>query len=208
MKKTMLGILVGAAALAHAPPEASAAMIVDSDRNFFSTRFAVFAEPDGGQALAQSFTLDADFELDSLSVYAKGDAASLYIVEALAPSLTRGDMIWSTDFSASAFDWQTFSLDGLTLAAGEYFLVMESDSPITGGVEWVSSTSTSRVNLGSMFNTPFETGDFAASSPEVVENKSNALTLRISGAEVVIPAPGAATMAGVFGLAALRRRRR
>jgi len=114
MKKTMFGILVGAAALAHAPPEASAAMIVDSDRNFFSTRFAVFAEPDSGQALAQSFTLDADFELDSLSVYAKGDAASIYIVEALAPSLTRADMIWSTDFSAGAFDWQTFNLEGLT----------------------------------------------------------------------------------------------
>lgn len=207
MKTGTFGLLGGITALAIGPPVASGATIVDSNWNLFSPQYSVYAATSGGQALAQRFVLDADYSLDSLSIYAKSPASRLYLVHELDPSATRADVIWSVDFTASSLGWHAFDLDGLLLGAGDYHLVMETDKPIVEASTWVGATSGGRVNLGDVATTTYEAGEFAASN-SFTELSGKSLTLRVTGEEAVIPAPGAGVMAGLLGLSAVRRRRR
>jgi len=207
MRIGTLGLLGGITALALGPPVASGATIVDSNWNLFSPQYSVYSAVSGGQALAQRFVLNADFSLDTLSIYAKSPGSRVYIVDALDPSATRADVIWSVDFTASTLGWHAFDLEDLLLGAGDYHLVMETDKPIIEASTWAGATSGGRVNLGDLATTTYEAGQFAASN-SFTELTGESLTLRLTGEEAVIPAPGAGLMAGLLGLSAVRRRRR
>lgn len=207
MKTGICGLLACAGALALGPPAAQAEMVVNSNWNLFSANYSVYAQSQGGQALAQQFTLAGNYSLDSLSFYGKSESARLYIVDSLSPTAVRGDVLWSVDFSNTATGWHTLGLGGLTLGAGNYYLVMETDLGVTKAGTWAQATSGGRVGLGDIRTTTYEAGQFAASHDfTVLTGKS--LTLRISGEEAIVPAPGAVTVAGLCGLAAARRRRR
>lgn len=208
MKIGTCGLLAVAGGLALGPPNASAATsVVDSNWNLFSSNFSVYAQTSGGQALSQAFTLDEGFTLDTLSFYGKSESARLYIINGLSPTKTRSDVFWSVDFSDSTLGWHTLSLDGLTLGAGEYYLVMESDLGAAKAGTWARAVNSGRVGLGDLGTTTYEAGQFAASQAFTTMEGAS-LTLRITGEEASVPAPGGAALAGLCGLAALRRRRR
>ncbi|MFG0275837.1 MAG: MYXO-CTERM sorting domain-containing protein [Phycisphaerales bacterium] len=207
MKIGICGLLACAGALALGPPAASADVLVNSNWNLFSANYSVYAQAAGGQALAQQFTLAGNFSLDSMSFYGASEASRLYIVDELSPTAVRGDVLWSIDFSSTTLGWQSFAMDGLTLSAGDYYLVMETDLGIVKAGTWAQATNGGRVGLGDIRTTTYEAGQFAASN-EFTPLQGRSLTLRISGEELEIPAPGALTVAGFCGLAAVRRRRR
>lgn len=199
-------VCAGVIAVGSGATTASASVLVDSNWNIYSSTYNAYAAEDGGRSLMQSFTLDRAYTLENLWIYASASSAKLYITSDLGAHVSRNDMLWTGSLTSTTFGWQEFDVQETVLGPGTYFVVLESDTPSTSPGKWARAAASGRLNLGGFGLADFNPGGFAPSN-EFINVSDASLTLRISGAEYVVPTPGAAAVLGMAGLAALRRRR-
>jgi len=201
-----------AAGAAHAGGDMLVSTVSPSPFSIYKT--ANFANGSATN-LAQKFTIDGTYEIDTISFFGQGTDIDFYIVDSLDPSGSDADAIrWAIEgYEASGGrSWRDHAGGGLILGPGEYFAVMASDS--STGARWSQAWLTDpaqNLNIGDDGEGTYPKGNVAKqiSTIDYVFSPGDdfSLALRISGTEAV-PTPGTLAIAGVGGLVALRRRRR
>lgn len=224
MRKLICALVASAAIFAAKP--ASAATLIGYDNAAVGSIFYFLS--DTGANLGTSWTQTSAVSNASLEVLVRSNigaaSADWYLTRAIGPTTTPADVVASGTYSAPSIstgpftdDAYTVLIDGLSIEAGTYFLVL--DGPAGGffnNYEWVGVTdggSPSTLANGFTVNSIFgvssfggTVAEFAPSSP--FGNSPGALAFRLS-APSQVPEPTALGLLGlgVLGLAASRRRR-
>ena len=201
----LLALAVGSAA--------NAAMIVNTETTDAGTRSDLATFENGTSIhLVQRVNFEQAFDLTSIQVNATGDNFNLYLSRAIGEGARDADdIMWSVNGASSdqnGFSWMSFDAEGVTVGAGEYYLVMTSD--IEDGGRWreVLNTTEGTFGVGGYGQASFEKNDgFSIIEQDFSESTGRWIYgVRIEGEEA-IPAPGAAALFGLAGLTAARRRR-
>jgi len=208
------GTLTAAGLLALAVGSAAnAAMIVNTETTSAGTRSDVATFENGTSThLVQRVNFEQAFDLSSIQVNATGDSFNLYLARAIGEGARDGeDIMWSVTGASSeesGFSWMSFDAEGVTVGAGEYYLVMTSSVEDGGRWREVLNTAEGTYGVAGYGQASFEKNEEFS----VIEQNFSDSTgrwvygVRIEGEEA-IPAPGAAALFGLAGLTAARRRR-
>lgn len=154
--------------------------------------------------LMQEVSFDQAYNLNTIGVNVSGGAFTLYLAQNVGEGASdEFDIMWSsTGDGSTGYSWTDVDASGVTVAAGEYFLIMTSET----NTNWRRALSDAEGNVGlggsGLANTNLETitgKTFIEGAP------SRVYSVRIDGD--VVPAPGAAALFGLGGLVAARRRR-
>jgi len=199
-----LALAVGAAA--------NAAMIVNSVTDGAGTRFDT-AEMVNGECtqLVQRVSINGTYNLDNIQINANGEGFNLHLARAIGESASdASDIVWSANNIATSdntFDWMSFDAEGVTVGPGEYYLVMTSTTEDGGRWRQVLRTAEGTEGIGNSGEFSFlKSGEESV----VSHNYSDSSSRWVYGARLtgeLVPAPGAAALFGLGGLAAARRRR-
>jgi hypothetical protein len=179
----------------------NAAMIVNTDLTGAGSN-AHGANPN--LHLMQEVTFDQAFNLNTIGVNAAGGDFTLYLASNVGDDASDAfDILWSGAASAdSGYDWTDIDASGVSVEAGEYFLIMTSET----NTNWRRALSDAEGNVGlggsGLANTNLDT---ITGKTFIPGSASRVYSVRIDGD--VVPAPGAAALFGLSGLAAARRRR-
>jgi hypothetical protein len=180
---------------------AGAAMIVDSGT--YGTHYDLFTAETGGRTLIQEFTVSAPTKIQSIAFYGWAADAEFSLLHEIGSTIRQEDEIWRGSFSNMDEGWH--DIGGPTfLAAGTYYLVMESNSVDPSEATWFRAYGPSRVGLGG-FSVGLSQPNLYAPTTVFNTFTFGAMAMRIESLEV--PAPGAVALAGLAGLTYRRRRR-
>lgn len=203
------GVIAMACCLGLGAPQAHASETTVSDNTSLSS--AGTNEVSGDTWLATSLTLDA---LDGESLLATliggttSGSANLQLYSSDASSLIPGSALASFTANGSNASALSFSLEGLTLSAGTYWLVLSNTA---GSSSW--SWTTEESGSGSGFTGGWANSDDAGTT---WFSNSTLYPLQVSVSVSSVPEPsawqmgltGLMSLAGTAGLAASRRRTR
>ena len=161
--------------------------------------------------LVQRVSINGSYDLDNIQINANGENFNLHLASAIGSGASdASDIIWSaTDITTSdnTFDWMSFDAEGVSVGPGEYYLIMTSTTEDGGRWRQVLNTAEGTEGIGN-------SGEFSylknGEESIVSHNYSDSSSRWVYGARIageLVPAPGAAALFGLGGLAAARRRR-
>ncbi len=192
------GLALGVAAASNA------AMIVNTD----NTGAGSNAHPANDTLhLMQRVNFTEAFNLNSIAVSAAGDGFNLFLATNVGDEADdEFDIVWSANDVevSSGFAWMTLDATGVSVEAGEYYLIMTSDAD--GGARWQRSFRDLEGTFGVGDSALATNGlDTITEKTFSADPGNRVYSVRIDGDP--IPAPGAAALFGLAGLTASRRRR-
>ena len=216
----MLRLFLAVSILITVPLTASAAIVSGSGGDG-TTGFSV-GPTYGREAFASSFTLGADYENVSINanVFCISCTGSFSLQRtALGSTASLGDMVdgFSVDSSVTPFGSGNYTIStqlfsGLSLVAGDYFLIFETLSG-TGG--WFAATPpVVEAETGNSVNFQFEAastqGFVAGSDFNAILDLRSLAQYSVSGSLSTVPLPGGFLLfaSGLAGLGLLARRKK
>lgn len=208
------GVAVGAAlAIIAIAGSASAATLVNtSTPNATGPASKAFLSGGVATNLVQRIVLTTAASISQISFFGGGTDIDLFLTNAVGPGASdAANVLWSVEsFTATGTrGWRDFSVSGLNLNAGTYYLVMGSDNASGGNWTRVSRTDANALGVQARGAGTYAAGGGEKRSASVVytfeEENTTGFAVHVEGTP--IPAPGAAGVLALAGLAGLRRRR-
>jgi|GEM_PF-2883983 len=155
--------------------------------------------------LMQEVVFDQAYNLNTVSVNVSNPNFNLYLARNVGDTASDAiDIMWSSagSSSESGYHWVDLDASGTEVSAGTYYLIMTSEA----NTNWRRALSSAPGNQG------LGLSGLAVSGLETITQKSfmPGAASRVYSVLIdadVIPAPGAAALFGLGGLAAVRRRR-